>query len=186
MIIKSEKDIEKLVRSDEWMMKCLRAAEKLDLPDWWIGAGFLRNRVWDAIEGNRFVPSEDVDLVYFDSNDVKKATDERHDEMMSAKYPFANWEVRNQARMHMKNGFKPFSSTEDGISNWVETATGVAVRLKDDKLEFLFCHGTHDLLNLIARPIPRFQNMELIGTFSDRVKDKNWQRRWPNLKIELS
>jgi len=185
MKIESVKDIEKLVRSDEWMMKCLRAAEDLNLPDWWIGAGFLRNRVWDEIEGNESTKPTDVDLVYFDSNDSSKETDEHYDEAMIAKYPFANWEVRNQARMHAKNGFEPYNSTAEGISNWVETATCVAVRIKNEKLDFLFCHGLDDLIDLIARPTPRFQAKELIGIFKKRVKNKKWQEKWPRLKIEL-
>ena len=44
MNITSVADIENLVRSDPWMMKVLQAAEELGLPDWWIGAGFLRGR----------------------------------------------------------------------------------------------------------------------------------------------
>jgi len=45
--IASEQDISKIIEADDWMMDVLRAAEKLQLPDWWIGAGFLRNKIWD-------------------------------------------------------------------------------------------------------------------------------------------
>jgi len=75
MIIKTEEDIKQLIQADEWMMQVLRAAESLNLPDWWIGAGFLRNKVWNAIEGSDSHSEGDVDLVYFDSKDVKPETD---------------------------------------------------------------------------------------------------------------
>lgn len=48
---KSEAEIGQLVAADDWMMQVLAAAKSMGLPDWWIGAGFLRNRVWDALEG---------------------------------------------------------------------------------------------------------------------------------------
>lgn len=183
MILKSEKDIAKLVESDNWMMDVLKAAEKLNLPNWWIGAGFLHNRVWDAIEDNDRSKVKDVDLVYYNVNNVNPKTDWSYDESMKKNYPFADWEVRNQARMHYVNGFDPYTSTEDGISHWVETATCVAVRLENDKLKFLFCYGLDDLLGLVARPIQAFRTPELIKTFEERVRNKKWQQKWPNIKV---
>ena len=186
MYKKTEEDIRQLIESDEWMMQVLSAAEILNLPDWWIGAGFLRNKVWNAIENNDSPSNTDVDLVYFDSNDIKPETDWVYDEKMKQDYPFADWQIRNQARMHVINNFEPYTSTADGISNWVETATCTAVKLENGKLIFLFCHGIDDLVNLVARPITRFQINELIDTFNKRIQKKGWQKKWPHLKIELS
>jgi len=45
----NEQDIINLVRSDKWMMNVLQEAEKLNLPELIIGAGFLRNKVWDYL-----------------------------------------------------------------------------------------------------------------------------------------
>jgi len=185
MILKTEDDIRSLIESDVWMMEVLRAAEGLNLPDWWIGAGFLRNKVWNAIEDDNSHSTTDVDLVYFDPKDTSTETDWSHDERMNQDYHFADWEIRNQARMHYKNNLEPYTSTEDGISNWVETATCVAVKLTNGKLEFIFCHGIDDLVNLVARPIPIFQTDELIGIFSKRVEEKKWREKWPHLRVEL-
>lgn len=183
MTITSEEDIAKLIRADAWMMNVLRAAQQLDLPDWWIGAGFLRNKVWDAIASKVSQQSRDVDLVYFNPADVTRETDHAYDERMKRDYPFAEWEIRNQARMHYVNSFQPFTSTADGISHWVETATCVAVRLSDDKLQFLFCYGTDDLYGLVARPTPYFTKDELLERFYTRVSEKHWQERWPRLRL---
>src|SRR6185503_20454597 len=101
-------------------------------PDWWIGAGFLRNKIWDAIEDKVSKPTRDVDLVYFNAFDVTPETDRAYDERMKRDHPFAEWEIRNQARMHYVDDFPPYTSTADGISHWVETATCVAVRLNAD------------------------------------------------------
>jgi uncharacterized protein len=166
------------------MMKVLRAAERLDLPDWWIGAGFLRNKVWDALEGNESSRPKDVDLVYFNRTDASAEADWAYDQKMKRDFPFAEWEVRNQARMHYVNGFPPYTSTADGIAHWTETATCVAVKLEKGKVKLLFCHGTKDLLGLIARPSPYMKTPELLKLFQDRVEQKQWRKKWPHLRVE--
>ena len=186
MNIKTEADITKLVAGDAWMMSVLRAAETLQLPDWWIGAGFLRNKVWDAMEGNGPQPSKDVDLVYFNAHDVAPETDWAYDERLKRDFPIAGWEVRNQARMHYVNGYPPYTSTADGIAHWVETATCVAVKLERGELKFLFCHGTDDLLSLVARPTSYTRDAGLMQLFLDRVEKKKWRERWPHLQVAES
>ena len=57
-----------LIRADPWMIRVLGAAAALGLPDWMIGAGFVRNKVWDHLHGfaNAEVRTADIDLIYFD------------------------------------------------------------------------------------------------------------------------
>lgn len=185
IIFQNEQDITRLLEEDPWRMDVLHAAAELDLPDWWIGAGFLRNAIWDAIEGNDSPPTRDVDLVYFDKDNANPETDWSYDKSMKTDYPFAEWEIRNQARMHYVNNFDPYTSAADGIAHWVETATCVAVKLKDGKLHYLFCHGTEDLFGLIARPVLEFQTKELLPTFYERVEKKRWKEKWPSLRVEV-
>jgi hypothetical protein len=104
---------------------------------------------------------------------------------MKQKYPFADWEIRNQARMHYVDNFDPFISTEDGIAHWVETATCIAVKLEGDNLKYLFCYGTVDLFGLVARPIPEFKTEGKIDIFNNRVTEKEWRKKWPHLKVEV-
>lgn len=184
-VVQTENDISELIRNDPWRMKVLHAAEQLDLPDWWIGAGFLRNIIWDALEGNPPEPPRDVDLVYFDAQDLAPETDWAYDEQMRASLPNTEWEIRNQARMHYVNKFPPFHSTKDGISHWVETATCVGVKLEKERLEYIFCYGTDDLIGLIARPIPDFRSPGRLPEFYKRVEDKKWRERWPHLRVEV-
>lgn len=185
--VKSEEDISRLIRADKWRTDVLNAAERLDLPNWWIGAGFLRNLIWDAIEGNSPREERDVDLVYFDKDTIDPsehwAIDWALTEKLKQEAPFAEWEVRNQARMHYIHDFEPYESTEEGISNWVETATCIAVRQRDGELEYLFCHGTEDLFNLIVRPIGAFKSEGLLPVFHGRVEKKKWQERRPSLRV---
>ena len=186
MTFQSEQDITRLLEKDSWRMDVLKAAAELDLPDWWIGAGFLRNAIWDAMEGKDSPPTRDVDLVYFDANNTERETDWAYDEKMREEYLFAEWEIRNQARMHYVDGFDPFTSTTDGIAHWVETATCVATKLEDGQLKYLFCHGTDDLFGLIARPVAEFKTEKLLPVFYDRIERKKWREKWPNLRVEVN
>ena len=67
---RSENDILNVIRGDKWRMDVLRAARELGLPDWWIGSGFVRTAVWDAMydKVDKMVPP-DVDVIYLDSHD---------------------------------------------------------------------------------------------------------------------
>lgn len=178
-----ESDIPALIESDPWMMRVLECAEALDLPDWWIGAGFLRNKIWDYLEGIPSTPPRDIDLVYFNPADTRPETDWQYDATMRSKYPFAEWEVRNQARMHTKNNLPPFTSSQDGIAHWVETATSIAVKKNGSALTFLYCHGSDDLLSLVARPIPFYAAPGQYDVFATRIASKKWRERWPHLTV---
>ena len=72
-----KKDVVNLIQKDAWMMKVLQTAKSLGLSDWMIGAGFVRNKVWDYLHGyqNKQVPTNDIDLIYFDTEN----TDEKQE-----------------------------------------------------------------------------------------------------------
>jgi len=63
----TEQDIINLIKNDKWMMAVLKEADKLNLSDWMIGAGFLRNKVWDYLHNikREIADTRDIDLVYF-------------------------------------------------------------------------------------------------------------------------
>jgi len=43
MNLKTEEDILKLISEDDWMMDILITVKSLNLPDWWVCAGFVRS-----------------------------------------------------------------------------------------------------------------------------------------------
>ena len=48
----TEQDVVGVIESDPGALRVLRATADLGLPDWWIGAGFVRNRV-SSVETRR-------------------------------------------------------------------------------------------------------------------------------------
>src|SRR5919202_1978976 len=91
----------------------LRGLASLDLPDAWIGAGFLRNAVWDALSGFPFGtnPPGDVDVAWFDPARADPAEDAALEARLRALCPGLPWSVRNQTRMHRRNGDPPYAGT---------------------------------------------------------------------------
>ncbi|HKX31636.1 MAG TPA: nucleotidyltransferase family protein [Blastocatellia bacterium] len=177
------KDIAVLIESDQWMMGILRNVRDLDLPDWWIGAGFVRSKVWDVLHGVvQRTPLTDVDVAYFDTEDTTALKEWLIEVVLSEIDHTVPWSVTNQARMHVDNGDEPYTSSEDAISRWPETATCIAVRLNcDDRVEITAPHGIDDLVDLIVRPTPAFTRK--VDIYEGRIEQKAWQSKWPKLKV---
>ena len=72
-------EILNLIKQDKWMMNIIQTASSLNLHDWIIGAGFVRNKVWDHLSGieKEVVDTNDIDLVYFDPKGNDKEADKK-------------------------------------------------------------------------------------------------------------
>jgi hypothetical protein len=92
--------------------------------------------------------------------------------------------VKNQARMHLRNGDAPYRNTLDAVAHWAETATAVAARSIGGTVEVMAPYGVDDLLNLIVRPPPAFEHK--IDIYRERVTAKDWPARWPKLTINFA
>lgn len=184
-MLNNERDIYGLICNDADMMRTLREAASLELPDWYIGAGFLRNRIWDKLSGIQEQSTNcDVDVAYFDPTDIRPERDAELEQRLCTRFPHEHWEVRNQARMHIHDGYKPYTSCADAIAHWPETATAVGCHLDEkQELELLFTHGVKDLLNLIARPVTNNGISASMQLVLHRVKSKGWRDRWPELRV---
>lgn len=180
MKLHTEQDILKHIQSDSWMMQLLRAVEQLALPDWWIGAGFVRNKVWDVLfDKQERTPLDDVDVVFFDLQNQTEDREKLLEKELAAKMPNIKWSVTNQARMASVNGDAPYHSSKEALAAWPETATAVGVHLKNGELELLAPHGIDDLVGGIVRATPIFHNKK--DLFAARQAKKNWRSKWPGL-----
>lgn len=170
------------ILEDKWMMSTLKAVQKLELPDCWIGAGFLRNKAWDILhQYPARTALSDIDVVFHNPSRLDTKYEEQLTFKLKKEYPEMNWEVINQARTHLWHGDKPYQSTEEAISKWVETATCVGVRLTEkNKIEIIAPYGLDDLKNLYLRHIPTLKDLSI---FEKRIEQKQWLRKWPKLSI---
>src|SRR5215831_301558 len=73
-----------MVRSSSMLMSALNAARVVDPPDWLIGAGAIRDLVWDRLHGvQKPARPKDVDLVFFDPTPLDIAGEQRVLEALS-------------------------------------------------------------------------------------------------------
>lgn len=165
------------------MMTALRMAREMNLPDWWIAAGFVRNKIWDVVhEKTERTALNDVDVVYFDSEIPEERFDLDLERKLAAMDGSLPWSVKNQARMHTRNGHAPYSSATDAISRWPETATCVGVRIDiDDELVLAAPLGIADLLDLNVRCNPNFNGTA--EEYRARQNAKQWLVIWPKLNF---
>ncbi|MCE9945906.1 nucleotidyltransferase family protein [Aeromonas rivipollensis] len=174
---------EALLRADPLRMACLWAARELALPDWALGAGFVRNLTWDHLHQKAEpTPLNDIDLIYLDPGDPEGADEREHEAWLAERLPGQRWEVRNQARMHVRQQVPPFASSLEALSHWVEVPTCIGVRLlANDEFEWLAPHGFGHNWSLQVSANPRCRQESRI--FIDRIRDKQWQRIWPDLVV---
>jgi uncharacterized protein len=186
-MLKNEEDVIKLIQSVEKMMKIIRIASTLNLPDWWICAGFVRSKIWDTLHGfNERTEIPDVDVIYYDNKNMDEKFEKKLENKLVSIMPTIPWSVKNQARMHLINNLAPYTSSEDAISRFPETATALGVKLgKKNNLVLTAPWGLEDVINLVVKPTPYFtETKELTAIYEERMIKKNWKSVWHKIKVQ--
>ncbi|MDQ8023050.1 MAG: nucleotidyltransferase family protein [Moraxellaceae bacterium] len=158
------------------------------MPSWCIGAGAIRNLVWDRLHDFAAeTPPADIDLVYFDGEDISEDAERRLEAKLAFAEPGFRWDVVNQAGVHqwvsshaLCTG-QPFRSLSEGIASWPEFATCVGVTLTNSaEIEIVAPHGLCDLFGMIVR-----WNPTRVGraVFAERVASKRFAERWPKVTV---
>lgn len=173
--------LQNIISQEKWLMDILRTVRDLQLPDWYLAAGVIRNTAWDVLHGyKKRTPLNDIDIVYFDSR--KKFQEKEIEKKLKKIYPQYSWEVVNQAFVHKTYAYKlPVKNSCEAIAHFIEVPTCVGVRLeKDDSLTVCAPHGLRDLFSFRVVPIPVSGNLK---TYRERMKKKQWKKIWPKLYI---
>ena len=182
-VLRDTGDIAAFLEAAPGTLRLFEAVASLDLPDGWIGAGLIRNAVWDALHGREpeRLSTDDVDVIYFDPGDIAGERERGIEAGLLALAPGIPWSAKNQARMHLRNGDRPYRDSRDAIAHWPETATAIAARLHHGRIEVIAPHGITDLLALTVRPTAAFRHKMAI--YQERLKAKDWPSRWPRLTL---
>ncbi|WML42800.1 nucleotidyltransferase family protein [Neobacillus sp. PS3-40] len=186
MKLVNEEDFIREIKKDEWMIQILTTVKSLNLPDWWICAGFVRSKIWDLIHDfDSRTPLSDIDVIFFDKKNTNEVTEKKIEEKLKVLMYDVPWSVKNQARMHIKSNLPPYSSSVDGISKFPETVTALGVKVDEKNNVILTAPwGVQDVLNLEVKPTPYFlEGKEQAEIYKNRVVNKNWKAVWPRVKI---
>ncbi|MDB5054070.1 MAG: hypothetical protein JWM44_2120 [Bacilli bacterium] len=142
-----EKLLIRYIQANPEMIHILALIKSLRLPQWFVGAGFVRNFVWDVLHDYKErTPLQDIDVLYYDKENNSLDRDKHYERLLLMLDQRHNWSVKNQARMHLRNNHSPYTSVEDAMKRWPETATAVAVKLNDhNELVIVAPYGLEDL-----------------------------------------
>lgn len=169
-------------------MDALRAGQSLRLESWGIGAGALRNLVWDHLHEHQVQSTlSDVDFAYFDVDNLDSARDKELQEILRMRCPGLPWEVTNQAAVHLwfegyfGHSVQPLESLEAAVASWPEYATSVAVTLTDKfDIRIIAPVGLDDLLSMRVRRNPARVSLD---TYRQRTAEKRYRERWPRVTV---
>jgi uncharacterized protein len=177
-----------LIRSSTVLMRALRAARTVNPPDWLIGGGVIRDRVWDHLHGySKPACTKDVDLAFFDPRSLDGDRERAVQREVTALAPDISWDVTNQAAAHLWYPqvfgveVEPLCSSADAVATWAETATAIAIRLEGgDRIQVIAPCGLEDLFGLVCRRNPRWVTEE---QYRRRVENRQIVKRWPRVQI---
>jgi uncharacterized protein len=159
----------------------------ISLPDCWLVAGALAQTMWnDAFYLPPSYGISDIDLVYFNPDDVSAEAETQH--AIRIREIFSDlpvWvDVKNEARVHLwyeaKFGYaiKPYVSTEDAITTFPTTATAIGLQQEENHLRLFAPYGLSDLLGSIVRA-----NKKQIRRPIYEAKLARWLTLWPRLLV---
>lgn len=184
-------DLRAWIAATPWLMAALRAAREVcqqqGIRHWCIGAGAVRNLVWERLHGRELLAEQldDIDLAHHTAG-ANEALDLRCGLLLKAALPTSplRWEVVNQARVHLwpgaPQGMVPHQSLTAALASWPETATAVGLWLDEgDALQLIAPHGLDDLMQGILRASPGAAPM----AFAQRLQHKAFLQRWSGLRL---
>ena len=183
-----EQALRRIINNTPWFMGALRAVRSVGPAEACIGSGAVRNAVWDALHGYS-APSHlaDVDVVYFDPDDLSEATESAYEERLTELRPGLTWDVKNQAAVHLwfhkvfGQEVEPLRSLREAVATWPETALAVAVGLRaNGTISITAPLGLEDLFSMVVRRNPSRVSVE---TYERRIAEKAYSKRWPRVRI---
>lgn len=185
---KYEAELRQLIGQNERVMTILRTVRHCDPPDWLVGAGVIRNLVWDHLHGytEPHLP-RDIDVAFFDPTDLSPERDTAVTVQLTTLMPTLEWEATNQAAVHRWYAAEfgkvvpPLRSAAEAIATWPETATCTAVRLlPDESLHLVAPFGLDDLFQMILRRNPARVTQ---AQFQQRLHNKQIRQKWPMVQV---
>jgi len=137
--------------------------------------------VWDSLHNMPLsTPLNDVDVIYYQPNESNLTAYLTYETQLKEQMPTLNWQVRNQATMHKRNGDLPYTSSLDAMRYWPEKETAIAIRqVASNRYECIAAFGFESLFNGCITHNPKRSR----ETFEDRISNKNWLIQWPSLQV---
>ena len=181
-----------ILRDNGTVMNILHIAREAHLPNWYVGAGVIRNAVWDSLHDKPGAsPIRDIDCIYYSVEDIDEVPIKKY---LASQLPGVDWDIKNSRHVHewykvAKGIDRPqLTSTEDDIRQWPEIATCIGVRLlEDDTFHICAPYGLDDLMDMVWGPNlhDTYRPQELtMRYFNERTTSKKVLERWPMVQVK--
>ncbi len=174
-----------VIKQNEELMKVFDALDKLDIKNYYVGAGAIAQSIWNYKTGKDInYGISDIDIVYFDpTNNGEEQESKLRESLKAMLGDFPLWlDIKNQARVHLwykeKFGYDilPYESLEAAINTWPTTATAIGVRkIKEDWVVY----APFDLKDVMDLRV--IANSRSITEEIYMNKVKKWKTKWPEL-----
>jgi len=152
-------ELRRIIKASPVLMRTLKAAQKMSLPDWWIVSGAVYNQVWNDLTGR----AEMYGVTLFgDTPPV---------------------EIRNQARVHLwyKDHFgrdcPQYRNSRHGIDHFACKTHCVGVSFDGD-LDIYAPFGLNDIFSFRLTPNTALDNRE-----THEAKAARQSALWPELEV---
>ena len=170
------------------LMRVMRIARDLDLPDWMVFSGAIYQPVWNHLTGRPLENGlKDYDLAYFDDSDLSYDAVDAIIRRAAAAFepPLREMvEVRNQARVHLwfedhfGEAYAPLADSAEALTRFTAPAFAVGARLEADGGLRLFApFGLEDMFALRLRPNPA-RPSPAFARIAEAAR-----RRWPEITV---
>ncbi|MCK5829889.1 MAG: nucleotidyltransferase family protein [Methylococcales bacterium] len=171
------------IAGDDYRLSCLNVASRQMNDEWYLSAGFVRNLIWDKLQGNnKNTPLNDIDLIYFDPSNISMQHELQIENVLNHLMPETHWQVKNQAKMSIQHGHKQYKNCIEAMSFWPELETAIGVNIsKDGKLKIV---SPFKASEIVALSITKNHKCTA-DVFHKRVSEKGWLKLWPDLKIKI-
>ena len=147
----------------------------------------MAQTVWNIASGRPAADGiKDIDLVYFQSDDLSARTEAEHECRLRRTFAHlpVKLDVKNEARVHQWYAgvfgypIAPYGSVAQAIATFPTVATSVGVRRRDGAFEVCAPFGLDDLFARVVRA-----NKRQITRAIYEAKVERWRALWPALKI---
>lgn len=175
-----------IISHDPELNEIFKILERMHLPEATICGGTIRNLIWNKQTGHHSsLKLGDID-VYYKNSSQSYENFLMTKEILAQNHSLYLWNIKNiclPARHLSHRRF--YDSIEKTIADFPETATSVGVqKSRLNGYHVIAPYGLADLFELQVSPTPNYA----VGQaghqrYQQRLTNKAWQARWPELTI---
>lgn len=158
------------------------ASVSVDLPNWCIVGGLIRDLAWGKILGREVLP-RDIDLIYFDPTNTAPERDWEIEASLS-KLSGLPFRLNNQARMHRFNSEARYRNIIDAMTKFPTTVSAIGISGSENRTPVAFSIFGYDaLFEPVFQITPHFANSGRRNDFSEYLRRNALFDRWPEVPV---